>query len=199
MINFEIKNRFTGNVQFTAQIDCDEGATTSVKIGLAVKWAIANRASLVGASLVGASLVGASLDRASLVGASLDGAILDGARLDRAILDGARLDRARLVGASLDRASLDGARLVGASLVGAKIGLYTIARKVAQVRRDDGYEFIGFALDDGGLLIRAGCQTRLIADYRQHVASDYPDTPKAVETLAILDFIQARDDAGLPS
>jgi hypothetical protein len=36
----------------------------------------------------------------------------------------------------------------------------------------------------------------LIADYRQHVADAYPDTPKAVETLVILDFIQARADAG---
>ena len=157
MINFEIRNRFTGAVQFTAEIDCDDDAPASVKIGLAVKWAIANRASL------------------------------DGARLDRASLDGARLDRASLVGA----------RLVGARLVGAKIGPHTIARKVAQVRRDDGYEFIGFALDGGGLLIRAGCQTLLIDDYRQHVASDYPGTPKAVETLAILDFIQARADAGV--
>jgi len=176
MINFEIKNRFTGDVQFTAQIDCDEGELRSVKIGLAVKWAIAKRASLAGASLDGASLYGASL-----AGARLDGASLYGARL---------------YGARLDGASLDGASLARASLVGAKIGPHTIFRKVAQVRRDDGYEFIGFALDDGGLLIRAGCQTRLIADYRRHVASNYPDTPKAVETLAILDFIQARADAG---
>ena len=226
MINFEIRNGFTGDVQFTAQIDCDKGELHSVKIGLAVKWAIANRASLVGASLDGASLVGASLNQANLNGARLDGARLDGASLNGASLDGAslvgasldraRLIGARLIGASLDRARLIGARLIGASLdgasligasldgasfvgarlIGAKIGPHTIFRKVAQVRRDDGYEFIGFALDDGGLLIRAGCQTRLIADYRRHVASDYPDTPKAVETLAILDFIQARADAG---
>jgi hypothetical protein len=156
MINFEIKNRFTGAVQFTAQIDCDDGELTSVKIGLAVKWAIVS-------------------------GAYLSGAYLSGANLSRA---------------NLSRANLSDANLSDANLTGAKIGPHTIARKVAQIRRDDGYEFIGFALDDGGLLIRAGCQTRLIADYRQHVASDYPDTPKAVETLAILDFIQARADAG---
>ena len=170
MINFEIKNRFTGAVQFTAQIDCDDGELTSVKIGLAVKWAIRSYAYLSGADLSGADLSGASLSRASLSGADLSGADLSDADLSRADLSGADLSRA-------------------------KIGHYTIARKVAQIRRDDGYEFIGFALDDGGLLIRAGCQTRLIADYRQHVADDYPDTPKAVETLAILDFIQTRADA----
>ena len=181
MISFEIKNRFTGAVQFTAQIDCDEGELHGVKIGLAVKWAIANRASLDEADLVGANLNWARLAGANLAGANLAGVNLDGARLD---------------GADLVGANLNWASLAGANFAGAKIGPHTIARKVAQVRRDDGYEFIGFALDGGGLLIRAGCQTRLIADYRQHVASDYPDTPKAVETLAILDFIQARADAG---
>lgn len=161
MIDFQIKNRFTGDVQFTAQIDCDDGALTGVKIGLAVKWTIKSGADLSRASLFGASLFGASLSRANLSGADLS------------------------------RASLS-----GADLFGAKIGPHTIARKVAQICRDDGYEFIGFALDDGGLLIRAGCQTRLIGDYRQHVADAYPGTLKAIETLAILDFIQARADAG---
>ena len=99
---------------------------------------------------------------------------------------------AYLIGAYLSRANLSGANLSRANLSGAKMDDYTIARKVAQVRRDDGYEFLGFALDDGELLIRAGCHTRLIADYRQHVARYYPNTPKAVETLAILDFIEAR-------
>ena len=175
-MNFEIKNRFTGAVQFTAQIDCDDGALTSVKIGLAVKWAIKAGANLLGADLLGANLLGADL-----LGANLSGAYLSGANLS---------------GANLSGAYLSGAYLSGAYLSGAKIGPHTITRKVAQIRRDDGYEFIGFALEDGGLLIRAGCQTHLIADYRQHVAACYPDTPKAVETLAILDFIQARADAG---
>ncbi len=146
MIKFEIKNRFSGDVQFTAEIDCDEGASYCVKVGLAVKWGVENRADL---------------------------------------------SRAYLSGADLSRADLSGAYLSGA-----KIGEHIIIRKVAQVRRDDGYEFIGFALEDGGLLIRAGCQTRLIADYRKHVEDDYPDTPKAAETLSILDFIQTRAEAG---
>ena len=29
-------------------------------------------------------------------------------------------------------------------------------------------------------------------EYRAHIANEYPDTPKAEETLAILDFIEAR-------
>ena len=121
MIKFDVFSRWTGSVQFTAEIDCDESEPRSVKLGLAVKWAFRtgaslDGASLVGASLVGARLVGARLVGARLVGARLDGASLVGARLVGASLDGASLVGARLDGASLDGASLDGARLDGASL-----------------------------------------------------------------------------------
>ena len=76
-MEFDILNRWTGNVLLTAEIECDESAPKSIKLGLAVKWAVKT-----GASLVGASLVGARLDGVSLVCARLDGASLDGARLD---------------------------------------------------------------------------------------------------------------------
>jgi hypothetical protein len=91
-IPFEVRNRFTGEVQFTAQIACSLDELPSVKLGLAVKWAYANGASLDGASFVGARLVGARLDGASFVGARLDGARLDGASLDGASFVGARLN-----------------------------------------------------------------------------------------------------------
>ena len=58
-MKFDILNRFTGAVQFTSEINCREEEYKSLKIGLAVRWAIANRASLDGARLDGASLVGA--------------------------------------------------------------------------------------------------------------------------------------------
>ena len=164
MISFNVTNRFTGAVQFTAEIDCDEGARHSVKLGLAIKWAIKTRANLTGANLTGAYLTGANLTRANLTRADLTGADLTGAYLTRANLSGHKL-----------------------------------IRKVAQLRRDDGYEFIGFAIEGGGLLIRAGCRTFLMPEFRTHVAKEYPDTPKAVETTAILDFIQARFDAQVPA
>ena len=37
LIKFEIKNRWTGDVQFTAEIAADENTAFGVKIGLAVK------------------------------------------------------------------------------------------------------------------------------------------------------------------
>ena len=165
MIKFDITNRFTGAAQFTAEIDCDDSELTSTKIGLAVKWGIKTRANLARANLARANLAGADLAGADLAGANLAGANLAGAYLD-------------------------GAYLAGADLAGAKI-----IRKVAQIRRDDGYEFIAFALDDGRLFVCAGCRSMTVEAFRAHVAKEYPETDKAIETLAILDFIDARHAA----
>jgi hypothetical protein len=234
---FDVLSRWTGKVQFTAEIECPLDAHPKLKLGLAVIWGHKNganlvgarldRARLVGANLVGANLVGASLDRARLVGANLVGANLDGARLvganldganldgarlvgarlvganldgaslDGARLDGASLDGASLVGARLDGANLDGARLVGARLVGALVRNRSlkevkIAKLIARMTRNDGYEFILWLLQDGSALIKAGCQTNDIEGYAKHVAEQYPDTDKARETLAILDYFKER-------
>ena len=58
-MKFEIKNRWTGAVQVTAEIECEEGAEHSIKLGLAVKWAYKEGANLDGANLYGANLYGA--------------------------------------------------------------------------------------------------------------------------------------------
>ena len=130
-MKYEIKNRWTGNVQFVAEIDCNETASIGVKIGLAVKWAIENRAVLRGAvlrdadlsraDLRGADLRGADLSRADLRGAvlsraDLSGAVLRGAVLSRAVLSRADLSRADLSGAVLRDANLRDANLSHADL-----------------------------------------------------------------------------------
>ena len=66
MIKFDVLNRFSGAVQFTAEIDCADSAATSIKLSLAVRWAIKT----------GANLSGANLSRANLSGAYLSGAYL---------------------------------------------------------------------------------------------------------------------------
>ena len=53
-IKFDVTNRWTGNVQFTAEIKCRKDEVTSVKLGLAVKWALKSGAGLRGADLRGA-------------------------------------------------------------------------------------------------------------------------------------------------
>ena len=70
-MEFKILNRFSGEVQFTAEIGCKEDESTSIKIGLAVKWAIKSNANLSGADLSRAYLSRAYLSGADLSGANL--------------------------------------------------------------------------------------------------------------------------------
>ncbi len=118
-IPFDIRNRWTGEVQLTAQIACDESALPSVRLGLAVRWARTNGADLRGADLRGAVLSGAVLSGADLRGADLSGADLSGAVLSGADLSGADLSGADLRDAVLSDAVLSDADLSGAVLSGA--------------------------------------------------------------------------------
>jgi len=121
-MQFEIRNRWSGDVQFTAEIDCAADASPSVMVGLAVKWAVAADANLRRADLRGADLSNASLSNASLRGANLCGANLRGADLSNAVLLWADLRDANLCGANLCGANLRGANLRGADLGDAYIG-----------------------------------------------------------------------------
>jgi hypothetical protein len=118
-MKFDILNRFTGAVRFTAEISCAEDVQPSVKLGLAVQWAIKRDAYLSGANLSGAYLSGAYLSGADLSGADLSGADLSGADLRGANLSDANLRGAYLSGAYLSDADLSGAYLSGADLSGA--------------------------------------------------------------------------------
>ena len=126
MIKFDVFNRFSGEVQFTAEIEASDTALSSVKLGLAVRWAVKNRANLSGANLSGANLSGANLSGANLSGANLYGADLSGANLSRANLSGANLSRANLYGADLCGADLSGANGVNDYLKCIQIDQYPI-------------------------------------------------------------------------
>ena len=91
-MKFEIKSRWTGAVIFTADIDCDDGASHSINLGFAVKVAVNANADLAGANLAGADLAHAYLAGAKLAGADLAGANLAGANLAGANLAGAYLN-----------------------------------------------------------------------------------------------------------
>lgn len=67
MIKFDILNRFTNTIQFTAEIDCEEGELNSVKLGLSIKRALENDANLSYANLSDAYLSGANLSGANLI------------------------------------------------------------------------------------------------------------------------------------
>lgn len=120
---FEIKNRYTGAVMYVAMIACAPSDSPAVKMGMAVKNAVAAGANLAGANLAGAYLVGANL-----AGANLAGAYLVDAYLADANLAGANFADAYLVGAYLAGAYLAGANLADANLADAKNAELAIAR-----------------------------------------------------------------------
>ena len=104
MIKFYVKNLLSCATQFTAEIDCDETEIMSVKLGLAVKWGIKNKAVLRGANLEYANLEGADLRGVDFSGVNLKGANLKGANLEGAYIEGANLEGANLRGANLEGA-----------------------------------------------------------------------------------------------
>jgi len=172
MITYTIKHCFTGAALWTGEIDCPEDVSKAVKLGGAVKAAYLSGADLSGADLSRADLSGAYLSRAYLSGANLSGAYLSGANLS-----GANLSRADLSRADLDRA-----------MVNAK----PVKTLVARVTRNDGYSFFLWQFQDDSHVIIAGCRTLTIDEFQAHVAAKYPGTPKAAETLAILDYLAVR-------
>ena len=116
-MKFEIKNRFSGAVQFECELTAEIAEKSySVRLGFAVKKAIEARADLEDAYLARADLEDAYLARADLARANLEDAYLAGAYLAGAYLADANLAGANLAGAYLADANLAGADLAGADL-----------------------------------------------------------------------------------
>ena len=181
---FEIRNRWTNAVQFTAEISVKPDMTYAVKLGLAVKWGVKARADLTGANLTGADLTGANLARAyltgaNLTGANLTGANLTGAYLTGAYLTGAYLPGAHLTGANLPGAYLTGAYLAGANLTGAKLAeVITISKTPIQVQGIGPWPVIIFDRH-----MKIGCQLHSLAEWeafdnREIIAMDGRDAAK---------------------
>ncbi|MFP5204059.1 MAG: pentapeptide repeat-containing protein [Acidobacteriota bacterium] len=139
----EIKNRWTGEVIFTAEVAASL-ETSALKLGAAVKIAIKAGANLAGANLAGANLADADLADADLAGANLADANLAGANLARAYLAGANLARADLAGADLADANLAGANLAR-------------AKSLLDCGTPHGWRVVIVAHDDG-IRIAAGCR-----------------------------------------
>ena len=70
-MKFEIKRRFTGAVKFTTEIEAQEDAPASVKLRLAVLWAIENKVDLSGSDLSGSDLSNCNLSGSNLSGSDL--------------------------------------------------------------------------------------------------------------------------------
>lgn len=120
-MKFYVYNRYRGDLQFTADIECDDRAKNNVKLGLAIKWAVKSNANLTDADLTEADLRKADLRNANLTDAYLRGANLTTADLRSADLRNADLRNADLFDADLRSADLRSADLRGANLCGADL------------------------------------------------------------------------------
>ena len=166
---FDVLNRYTGQVQFTAEIDCAADAPPIIKLGLAVKWALKAGANLARANLANVNLAEAYLANVNLAGAYLADVNLAHANLGRANLANvnlvganlanANLAHANLAGANLARADLANANLAGADLVGAKIrDRLTLTRRpmfIGPIGLENG-TLIAWPTNDG-LRLKRGC------------------------------------------
>jgi hypothetical protein len=149
---FEVRNRWTGKVQFTAEISCAPDLSPRVKLGLAIKWAWKSGADLSGAVLSGAVLRGADLSGAVLRGADLSCAVLSGAVLRGADLSGAVLSCADLSCADLSGAVLSGADLSGAVLSGAVLRGADLSGAVLSCADLSGADLSGAVLRDAPVI-----------------------------------------------
>ena len=187
-MQYEIKNRFTGAVQFTAEIDCAEDALRPIKLGLAVRLGIKEGANLAGANLAGAYLAGANLRNANLAGANLAGAYLANADLGWVNLTDANLRDADLADAYLAGANLAGAYLAGADLAGAYLMGANLAdaRGVVDLGTPYGWRAVGW-WKDGKPWVRVGCRDKSLADGKVYWA----DKPHRREVMAALAYFEA--------
>ena len=113
-MKYEIKNRFSGHVLFTAELGAEyESKPHSAQIGVAVKFAYKAGANLSDADLSDADLRGANLKGAKLRDANLSDADLSDADLRGATLKGADLRGANLKGAKLRDADGEKIKTIG--------------------------------------------------------------------------------------
>ena len=197
MTKFDILNRFSGAIQFTAEIDCSDDTPLSTKLWRAVKWGVTNKSDLSWANLSWANLSWANLSRVDLAGADLSGADLSGADLSGANLSWANLSRVDLAGADLSGADLSGADLSGANLsrvdlAGANLSGANLSRAGLRVigGRSDGHQFYLHKMPEGPPMLRAGCRFFTLAAARAHWTARRAGTLLGDESLALCDHAE---------
>ena len=194
----KIVNRFSGSVIFEAEVD---GATASIRLGLAARLAARAGANLVEADLTQADLTRADLARADLTQANLTRTNLTGANLTRTNLTRANLVEADLTQADLTRADLARADLTRANLTRTNLTGANLTRTNLT-----GANLTGANLDfSSGITLRCSsfgfrCDFRLIAQLMCHIARLESDDPRAKEIIEEVrrrwgnDFCKFRSD-----
>jgi hypothetical protein len=156
MIKLDILSRYTGEVKFTAEIDCAEDAPRSLKIGLAVEWAVKNNADFSYADFSYADFSNANLSNADFSYADFSNARLWNADFSNARLGNVNLSNADLMNANLSNANLRNANLRNANLRNAT-GLNDFV-KCIQVE--------GYSICYTSEVMQIGCERHQIAEWR---------------------------------
>jgi uncharacterized protein YjbI with pentapeptide repeats len=162
----------------------------SVLSGSDLSWSDLSRSVLWGSVLWGSNLAKSNLSGSNLSRSDLSGSDLSGSNLSGSDLSGSDLSGSDLSGSVLSGANLSGSVLSGANLSGSKYGEQTIRRIIQGPVRSDGHQPIAFAFEDGSNIIRVGCLTTTLAEYRTRALA-YANPAKTAETLAILDYLDA--------
>lgn len=147
-----------------------------------------------GRNLTGAFFLCSDLSDSSFVRTALIHAGFYKCDLERSSFYEANLEQATLRSCALSNAALlttvfDNCECVRTEFTGGMV-------LAGRATRSDGYEFFAWAFALGAThLIRAGCRTFTLDEFREHVAFEYPDSGKAEETLAILEYLEGRINA----
>ena len=166
-MKFEIKRRFTGAVKFTTEIEAQEDAPASVKLRLAVLWAIENKVDLSGSDLRGSNLSNCNLRGSNLSNCNLSGSDLRGSNLSRSDLRGSNLSNCNLSGSdlrgsNLSRSDLRGSDLRGSNLSRSDLRGSNLSGSDLRVLQTDIWTV--YVQKD---TIRIGCQYHSISDWGQ--------------------------------
>ena len=160
-MKFDILNRWDGSVIVTADIDTDS-EDKSIQLGLAVRWAVKNKANLSDANLSDADLSDADLWNADMRNANLSDATLWNADLRNANLSDADLRNADLSDADLMNADMRNANLWNANLMNADLRNASGNMKHIKTMQIDGWPISYTAT-----VMQIGCQRYPIEKWRK--------------------------------
>ena len=140
---FNVHNRWTGEVAFTAEIEVTSDMSRGWQLRLAVVWALANSVPCTDLNLNGADFTGWKCPEGSrFVCSRFDGSSFDGSRFDGSSFDGSRFVGSSFVGSSFVGSSFDGSRFVGSSFDGSSfVGSSFVGSSF------DGSRFVGSSFD----------------------------------------------------
>ena len=197
---FEVMNRWTGKVAFTATIETTPDMQRRWKLRLAVIWALENSVPCNSLVLDGADFsgyvcpIGSSFVGSSFVGSRFDGSNFDGSNFARSSFDGSSFVRSSFVGSNFDGSRFVRSRFVVSSFVGSSFVGSSFVRSRLHGSNFDGSRFVRSSFD-GSIFVRSRfvgsrfVRSRFVdedaakADFMAIMAWSEPEIPALIAAL----------------